>query len=173
MSGMFDERGQALASGVFFFRANDPPAADFLIPGRLVAEEFPGRRMAAKLFLIRCRQLSGFSLLVGVDLGVISVPLCKGRQACGVHEAQGGELGGASNVDCAPDTSRLARGKPNLVADFVDAFADAVDPAEAERAVDCFRPRDAGPSGAPLLKADPKFAGPGVMLLQPDAPGRR
>jgi hypothetical protein len=46
-------------------------------------------------------------------------------------------------VDIAPDASWLSRRKTNRVTGFVQIFSDAVDPAEAERLVQCFRVADA------------------------------
>lgn len=82
----------------------------------------------------------------------------------------GGKFGGVFHVDGAPDTSWSPWRKSNPVADVVYAFADAIDPAEAERTIHRLWPRDARPSGISLVEADPQFLSVGMMLLEPCAP---
>src|SRR5438477_11490573 len=84
-----------------------------------------------------------------------------------MHQTELDELVRAIDVHRAPDASAAARREPDRVADIVDAFADPVDPAIAQRRVDRFRPCHRWMSGAALMKTDEKLVDFGVMCLEP------
>src|SRR6266536_254839 len=90
-----------------------------------------------------------------------------------MHQPQFGKLRGALQINRTPNAARLSRCKANLVAGGVDAFANAIDPAEAQSDIDRLRPCDAGASGIALVESHPQFLILDMVLLEPDAPVRR
>src|SRR6185436_11927074 len=97
----------------------------------------------------------------------------EGFEARRAHTALFGQLGNAPDIDCAPGAARLARREADGIAYIVDALAQTVDPAEAQRLVHRLGPGDAGLAGTLLIIPDPQLAGGGVVLLQPGAKGLR
>ena len=71
------------------------------------------------------------------------------------------------NVDHTPDAFRSAWRKADLVANVVDLFANAVDPAKTEGLVHRLRPGNAWTAGILPIVADPQFNGIRVVLHQP------
>ena len=59
------------------------------------------------------------------------------------------------NVYGAPDAGFAAWSKTDGVTEFIDRFADAIDPTETERFVDRFGPGDAASAGILFVIADP------------------
>ena len=59
------------------------------------------------------------------------------------HLSKAGQFSDLLDVDRAPNAFLLARCETDFIALIVDAFSDAVDPANAQGNVDRFRPRDA------------------------------
>ena len=59
------------------------------------------------------------------------------------HLSKGDQFIDLLNVHCTPNACLLARCETDLIALIIDAFSDAVDPANAQGNVDRFRPRDA------------------------------
>lgn len=86
----------------------------------------------------------------------------EGFETGGVHQARLAQGFGTLDVDVAPSTICLARRKANHVSLPIHAFADSVDPSEAERLVDGLRVGNAGLSGRFLVEADPKLVA-GIM----------
>src|SRR5580704_15491930 len=87
-----------------------------------------------------------------------------------MHEPRLRKLSRSVNVNGAPDAPRLTRSEANLVAHRINALANAVDPAEAECAIDSFRPGDAGEARVALIESNPEFLCIRVMLFEPRAP---
>jgi hypothetical protein len=171
---IFDKRGQPPRSGLFFFRADNPESCGSLVPWRLRREKGPRSLVCAELLLVLGWKLSRFSLLIRVDSRSLRVPLFESGNPGGMHHPQFRKFDRALDIYRAPDAARLARGKTNFVADFVNAVADAIDPAKAKRTVDCLRPRNARATGIALVQANPELLPAGVIFLEPGAPmGKR
>jgi hypothetical protein len=77
------------------------------------------------------------------------------------------ELFRALDIGCAPNAPRPPRGEPYLVADFVNAFPNSVDPTETKRFIHRFWPRDARFAGIPFVKPNPKLSFRRVIFLEP------
>ena len=152
--GMMDELGKALELCFFPFGADDPVGAHALVPRGLGTEEFPGGLVGAKLFFLFASELRALSLFVRVDGGFVFVACSEGLEASWMHQALLCELSDKANVDGAPGAGGLAGGETNCVAGFVEALANAVDPAEAEGDFHGFGPGDAGLSGISFVEAD-------------------
>src|SRR5205085_7707954 len=91
--------------------------------------------------------------LRGIDTGAVPVLRVRADTRVG-HPAVGGERGEAGDIDRGPDAAPAARGEADAVGLVIDAVADAVDPAEAERLVARLRPGDRGRAGGLLAEAD-------------------
>ena len=79
------------------------------------------------------------------------------------------ELLNKFDVDGAPVAGGLAGSEANGVAGFVEALANAVDPAEAQGDFHGFGPGDAGSSGSFFVEADKLFVELVVMGFEPGA----
>jgi len=143
VSRTVDQYGEPLQASFFLFRADDPIGRGSLVPRGLGLEELPGFRIPTEFLFEQRRQFRRLSLFIGVDRGSVAIALRERGQAGGMHEPQLRKLIRPANVDGAPDTAQLPRSEADLVADGVNTFANAVDPAEAERTIDTFWPGDA------------------------------
>jgi hypothetical protein len=170
MLGVLHKYNQPLQFSLFFFRADDPPAACSSIPGSLRPEELPCGFVCTKLLLICSGKFGAFSLLVRVDRRPLFFALLKSSETGDMHQSELGKLGSSSYIDGAPDATRLAWCESNLVANRVYALANTIDPTEAERAVHSFRPGYAGAPGIPLVEANPELCRLGVMFFEPGSP---
>ena len=95
---------------------------------------------------------------------------CVERALTGRLDASlGDELVEARDVLGAPDAAGPPRREADRVAVLVEAAAHAVDPTEAQRLVDRFRPRDAGLARALLVEAGEELVGGVVVLREPRA----
>src|SRR5262245_56910390 len=110
---------------------------------------------------------------VGVDARFVLFPGLMGLEAGRLHASFFDERLSTFDVDAAPDTAGLARREANRVTDGVDAFANAVDPAKAERFVNRLGPSHAWLARAFLVEADPQCIRGGVVFRKPRAEGRR
>src|SRR5713226_7074785 len=88
-----------------------------------------------------------------------------------MHQALLCELSNEVDVDGTPGAGGLAGSEANGVAGLVDAFSNAVDPAEAEGDFYGFGPRDAGPARTFFVEADKEFVEFDVMGLEPGTEG--
>jgi hypothetical protein len=79
----------------------------------------------------------------------------------------------ALDVGRAPNAPAPPRRKPYLVADFVNALPNSVDPAEAKRFVHRLWPSDAWLSRILFVKANPNLGRLCVIFLQPGPEIRR
>jgi hypothetical protein len=77
------------------------------------------------------------------------------------------EFLGAFDVDRAPNAAASPWRESNLVAGFVNALPNSVDPTEAERLIHRFGPRDARFSRTLCVKPNPKRSYRRVIFLQP------
>ena len=66
-----------------------------------------------------------------------------------------------------PDAARLSRREANRVTRFIEVATNAVDPAETERLIECFRISHALFARALLVKANEEFFLVRMVLLQP------
>jgi hypothetical protein len=83
------------------------------------------------------------------------------------------ELFRALDISRAPNAAATPRRKPYLVAGFVNALPNSVDPAEAKRFIHRFWPSDAWLSRILFVKANPNLGRRRVILLQPGSEIRR
>src|SRR4029077_991699 len=127
---------EALKSRLLFLGADHPVGGRSLVPRRLGSEEFPCIRIRAKLLLQIGMEFRRLSLLLGVNRRAVAVTLLESRAPCRMHQPQLCQFLRTLDVDCAPDTSWLAWSETDFVAVRVDAFANPIDPAEAERSID-------------------------------------
>src|SRR6266481_8694843 len=153
MLRMLDKQGKPLEPCFFPFCADDPIRCHSLVPGSLRTEEFPSGFVGAKLLGLFTSELRMFPLLVGVNCGLFCVASGESLQASGVHQALHCEFLNKFDIDGTPGAGGLAGSEANAVAGFVEALANAVDPAEAECNLYGFGPGDAGLSGAFFVEA--------------------
>src|SRR5687768_8674737 len=166
---VLDQRRQPPLPRLGLLGARDPVDGPLPPRRRPALEPLPRGRFGAQPRLMLGLELRLVALLVGVDRGAALVARLEGREAGGRHPPFRDQLAGAGDVDRAPDAAGAPRREADRVALVVDLPADAVDPAEAERLVHRFRPRDARPPAALLVEADEQLAGVVVMLLEPGA----
>jgi hypothetical protein len=164
---MTDELGEALESCFFPFGAYDPPSADPLVPRGLGTEEFPGGFVRAKLFFLSTSKAGGLALFVCVNTGFFLATRGEGFEANGMHQALLCELSDEVDIDRAPGAGGLAGSEANRVAGFVEALADAIDPAEAESYFYGFGPSDARFFGTFFVKAHELLAELVMMGFEP------
>ena len=164
---MTDELGKALELCLFPFGADDPIGADPLVPRGLGMEEVPGGLVGAKLPFLFTGEAGGLPLFVGVDAGFLFAASGEGLESGGMHQALLCELSDEVDIDRAPGASRLAGSEANGVAGFVEALANAVDPAKAQRNLYGFGPGDAGLSGIFFVEADELLTELAVMGFEP------
>jgi hypothetical protein len=149
---MADELGEAFELCLFPFGADDPIRAHPLVPRGLGTEEFPGGLVRAKQLLLFASEMGVLSLSVRIDAGFFFAACGESLEAGGMHQALLCELSDEVDVDGAPGAGGLAGSEANCVAGFVEAPANAVDPAEAEGYFYGFGPGDAGFPGGFLWK---------------------
>src|ERR1051326_177810 len=137
-----------------------------LIPGRLGTEIVPRLLVGPDFVLERRRQLCVLPF-VGIDRRLLLVAPLEGLESCRPHSSRPAKLLRALDVYRAPHAGRLPRREANGVAGFVDAPAYAIDPANAERFVNRFRPGDAGLARASFVKPDEQLCRAVMILLQP------
>src|SRR6185436_6500383 len=89
------------------------------------------------------------------------------------HPLQRDQFLDPRRVDQAPDAVLLPRREPVRVALVVDAFLDAVDPAETQRFVDRLLVADARLPGGLLVEADQQLTLARVVRGEPAAELRR
>ena len=106
-------------------------------------------------------------LFVRVDGRSLLGAGCERQVPGGCDEAFGVEFAEPPCIDRAPDTAGATWGEADAVALGVDAAADTVDPAEAQRLVDGLRPRDAGLARALLEVPDDQLGCRLVVCHQP------
>ena len=164
---MLDEQREPFDSCLFPFCADDPVGAYPLVPRGLRTEESPSGFIGAKLLFLFAGEAGALSLLVGVDGGFLFAAGGEGFEASGMHQFLLCEPSDEVDVDRAPSAVGVAGSETNGVAGFVEALADAVDPAETKGRFDRFWPGDAGLSGIFLVKADEEFAEFVVMGFEP------
>ena len=169
MVRMLDEQGKALEFCFFLFCANDPIRCHSLVPRRLRAEEFPGGLVGAKLFRLFAGELGVLALFVRVDGGLFRAASSEGFEAGGMHQAFLCKHSNKSDIDRAPGAGGPARSEANHVAGFIDAFSNAVDPAEAQGNLYGFGPGNTWLAGILFVKAHEKFAKLVVMRFEPCA----
>ena len=150
---MADELGEAFELCLFPFGADDPIRAHPLIPRGLATEEFPGGLVRAKQLLLFASEMGVLSLFVRIDAGFFFAACGKGLEAGGMHQSLLGELSDEVDVDETPVAGGLAGSEANCVAGFVDALANAVNPAEAESCFYGLGPGDARLTGTFFVEA--------------------
>ena len=141
---MIDEYGKPLEFCFFLFCADDPISCQPLVPGSLIAEEFPSGPVCAKLPLLFTSEASALPLFVRVDARLFCASSGEGLEAVGMHQPLLCELSNKFDVDGTPSARGLAGSEANCVAGIVNALAHAVDPSEAERFIECLVVSDAG-----------------------------
>ena len=166
---MTDKLEKPLAFCFFSFCADGPISAHPLVPRRLRTEEFPSRFVGTKLLLLFTREAGAIALFVRVDGGFFLVARGKSLETGGMHQTFLCELPNEFDVDGTPSACGPARSEANCVAGFVEALANAVDPAKAEGDFDGFGPSDARLSGSFFVKADELLAKLVVVSFEPDA----
>jgi hypothetical protein len=164
---MADELGEPFELCLFPFGADDPIRAHPLIPRGLGTEEFPGGLVRAKQLFLFASEMGVLSLFVRVDAGFFFAARGKGLEAGGMHQSLLGELSGEFDVDVAPGAGGLAGSEANGIAVFVEALANAVDPAKAEGDFYGFGPGDAGFSRSFFVEADELLAELVMMGFEP------
>src|SRR5262245_64488415 len=102
-------------------------------------EKPPCRPILSEPAFIRRRQLR-LPLFVGIDPGTILLAPLEGSPPRRTHPAIGFERADAGDVDRAPGAAGLSRREAVDVSLGVQALADSVDPAHAERLVHGLRP---------------------------------
>src|SRR5207244_11028442 len=107
-------------------------------------------------------------LFVGVQTALLLVALV-GALASSGHQSRGLERLITGDVDLAPDAALAPRREADGVGVLAERFADAVDPAEAQRLVARLRPVDRRLAAALLPKADQQLRRGRVVRLQPAA----
>ncbi len=85
----------------------------------------------------------GTALFITVDAGSVFSSGREGFQTRGLHSLCLDQSLRDLGVHRAPRAARLARGETDLIAVVVDALANAINPAKAERFLDRLGPRDA------------------------------
>src|SRR5712672_424245 len=166
---MADELGEAFELCLFPFGADDPIRAHPLIPRGLGAEEIPGGLVRAKQLLLFASEMGVLSLFVRIDAGFFFAACGKGLEAGGMHQSLLGELSDEVDVDETPVAGGLAGSEANCVAGFVDALANAVNPAEAESCFYGLGPGDARFPGTLFVEADELLAELVVIGFEPGA----
>src|SRR5262249_28754085 len=159
---------EALLARRFALRAHQPERADPLVPRRLRAEELPGGAVGAELALVGRREPLR-AVLVGVQPRALRGAGAHRLEPRGPHPARGLERLRAPDVDRAPDALRPARREPDREAVVVEAAADPIDPAEAERLVQRVGVGHAAIAGVDLEDADQQRLGVPVILFEPRA----
>src|SRR5262249_12035043 len=145
-----DQRGETALSRLLLLRAGHPVRGEPLVVRSLGTVELPGLPVGLDLLLVARPEAGGLAL-DRAGARPLRVGLRERREPGRRHAALLLQHGHALDVHVAPDALRLARREPDAIARRVDAVADAVDPAEAQRLVDRLRPGDAGPARAPLV----------------------
>src|SRR5262245_3357476 len=148
---------QTLVASFFLLGTDDPPTDCFSIGGRLALKELPRQPIPFQKPAIRLLQINT-SLLIRIDARLVFFSTLVGFEARGLHQPPLDQHLGALEVDAAPDAARLARREANGVAEFINAFPDAIDPAEAKGFIDRLGPGHAGLARAYLVEADQQFA---------------
>src|ERR1700731_858882 len=151
---MADELEEAFELCFFPFGADDPKSRHPLVPRGLGTEEIPGGFVRTKLFFLFASETGVLSLFIRVDAGFSFAARGEGPEAGGMHQALFCKLSNEVDVDGAPGACGLAGSETNCVAGFVEALANAVDPAEAEGYFYGFGPGDAGFPGIFFVEAD-------------------
>src|SRR5262249_15016895 len=148
--------------------ADDPRDAHAPVRRWLGLEEPPGHIVSPEqlLFVLGERGRPG---LVRIGASFRRFPYLERLEAGRAHASLLDQLLSSLHVDAAPDAARPARGETDLVITVVDALSVAVDPAEAERLIDCLGPGDARTSSLRLVKAHPELLPAVVMLFEPVA----
>src|SRR5271169_2579796 len=164
---MADEFGEAFEFCFFPLGADDPVGAHPLVPRSLGTEEFPSGLVGAELLFLFARELRAVSLFVGIDGGFFLVASGECLEAGGMHQTLLRELADEVDVDGAPGADGLAGSEANGVASFVEALANAVDPAKAEGYFYGFWPSDAGFPGIFFVESDEMLCDLVVMGFEP------
>src|SRR6266478_2881429 len=151
---MTDQLGETLEFRLFSFYADNPISAHPLVPGSLRTEKFPGGLVGAKLLGLFTGELGVLPLLVRIDGRLFFIASGESLQASGLHQALHCEFLNKFDIDGTPGAGGLAGSEANAVAGFVEALANAVDPAETECNLYGFGPGDAGLSGAFFVEAN-------------------
>jgi hypothetical protein len=148
---------ESFGARCLLLRADDEPVDLAPVARRQCFVEGPSGLVLLELVDLSGRELRKFLLLVrgGSRPGLSS----KGEdlQACLSHSPGGLEFRHALDVDRAPIRVWLARGEPDLVVVLVDARADAVNPAKAQRLVYGLRPSQRCLTCVSLDEADHQF----------------
>src|SRR5262249_14457500 len=131
-----------------------PMAGSALIPGSLLREELPGRRIGTKYFLaLRCEPAS--FLFERINAGPVLFTGSKRLESGCCHPAKLFQALHVADVDEAPDAPRPARGKTDFVALLVHLVTHAVDPTVTERFIERLGIRSSLLVGALPVEANP------------------
>src|SRR6202022_705407 len=164
-----DQGRQSSLPSLLSLGTDHPPDCGPLIAGRLGLEERPPFLIRSKGPLRRRIEVCSLLLFIAVDGRAFIGPSFEGFEPRGMHPPEPDQFLHARNVDRAPRAALRARAYPVRITDVVDAFADSVDPAEAQFLVDEVLPGDARFSRAPLVEPNEQLSRCRGVLLKPRA----
>src|SRR3954451_22887689 len=151
--GVLDQLREPPKPRLLALGTDHPVRRGAAVPRRPGVEVLGGGAVRAQPLLVLVRQL-GVVALERVDPGLVVGPLLERRQPGRPHEPGLLQLRHLRDVDLAPVAAWLARREALHVAVLVDAVRAGVDPAEAERLVDRFRPAHPALAGLRLEVPD-------------------
>ncbi len=96
-------------------------------------------------------------MFVGVDAGSVFFATFIGSDSGRLHAIFLEQSVDVPDIHRAPDAAGLARRETNFVTLFIDALAEAVDPAKAERFVNGFGPGNARFARVLFVETNPEF----------------
>src|SRR5688572_28700376 len=166
---MCNQHLEAPRAGFLSLATYDPPHGQLPITRRLRLEKAPGRPVRLESLFSVGRQARRLSLLERVRARLLGITRLERLQSCWLHAPFADERLGTPRIDGAPGAAAPSRRESIDVAVGVDGPPQTVDPSEAERFVDRFGPRDAGPAGTLLVKPDPELGFGPMMSLEPAA----
>src|SRR6266542_540684 len=166
---IFDEPLEPAPPRFLLFGAHDEEDRDAPIAIRLRLEERPRLPVCLELFLERRIERHGPAPFERIEVRLLRIPSLECAQARRQHAGLFDELLRAARVHRAPDAVPFPRREPDHVAVHVDALAQPVDPADAQRFVHRLGPGDARTPGVFLMEPDPQLGSVGVMLPEPRA----
>jgi hypothetical protein len=114
------------------------------------------------------RQLCRPAVFVGVNSSFVRESSSESFQACRMRSLLAHQLLHPSCVHRAPCAGGSPRRETNLVTPRIDRLADTVDPSEAERFIDRFRPGNRRLTGTFSIETDPLFGALVVIFLKPN-----
>lgn len=112
-------------------------------------------------------------LLERVPIGFFHIAALERSRTSQLQQPKPDQLLRAFGIHCTPGARGLSRCKAYHVTVSVQRLSEPVDPAEAERLINRFRPGNARLAGPLLMKPHPEFRYRRIVLLQPLPKGGR